>query len=153
MKEQIDEDMKTMEIEAIRFDDDTDVLIKIQEFMGGIDLSIDYTDPKSPKLKIQTLEGEMKASVGDMIIKGVNGEFYPCKPDIFEKTYDLEESTFKQRLEKEKNELEEKLDKLDSFLISKKVDTVDDVQKALLQVQSTAMNTYHQCLKERLERL
>ena len=30
----------------------------------------------------------MKASVGDYIIKGVNGEFYPCKPDIFEKTYE-----------------------------------------------------------------
>jgi hypothetical protein len=30
----------------------------------------------------------MKASIGDFIIKGVNGEFYPCKPDIFEKTYE-----------------------------------------------------------------
>lgn len=39
-------------------------------------------------LTINTLEGEMKASIGDYIIKGVNGEFYPCKPDIFEKTYD-----------------------------------------------------------------
>lgn len=40
---------------------------------------------------IQTLEGEMKASVGDFIIQGVNGEFYPCKPDIFEKTYEIAE--------------------------------------------------------------
>lgn len=39
-------------------------------------------------LYIKTLEGEMKASVGDFIIKGVNGEFYPCKPDIFYKTYE-----------------------------------------------------------------
>ena len=39
-------------------------------------------------LVIKTLEGEHIASVGDYIIKGVNGEFYPCKPDIFEKTYD-----------------------------------------------------------------
>lgn len=38
-------------------------------------------------LGIPTLEGEMEASDGDWIIKGVNGEFYPCKPDIFEKTY------------------------------------------------------------------
>lgn len=37
---------------------------------------------------IPTLEGEMKASVGDWIITGVNGEMYPCKPDIFEKTYE-----------------------------------------------------------------
>jgi len=40
---------------------------------------------------IQTLEGEMKATVGDFIIQGVNGEFYPCKPDIFAKTYEIVE--------------------------------------------------------------
>lgn len=39
-------------------------------------------------ITIKTLEGEMLASPGDWIIKGVNGEFYPCKPDIFEKTYE-----------------------------------------------------------------
>lgn len=38
---------------------------------------------------INTLEGTMSATPGDIIIKGVNGEFYPCKPDIFEKTYEL----------------------------------------------------------------
>lgn len=37
---------------------------------------------------IETLEGKMYASTGDYIIKGVNGEFYPCKPDIFDKTYE-----------------------------------------------------------------
>lgn len=37
---------------------------------------------------IHTLEGDMKANVGDYIITGVNGEQYPCKPDIFEKTYE-----------------------------------------------------------------
>lgn len=36
---------------------------------------------------IHTLEGDMKADIGDYIITGVNGEQYPCKPDIFEKTY------------------------------------------------------------------
>jgi hypothetical protein len=39
-------------------------------------------------LRIPTLEGIMVANTGDYIIKGVNGEFYPCKPDIFEKTYE-----------------------------------------------------------------
>lgn len=39
-------------------------------------------------LLIETLEGDHYAKEGDYIIKGVNGEFYPCKPDIFEKTYD-----------------------------------------------------------------
>ena len=37
---------------------------------------------------IHTLEGDMKADVGDYIITGVNGEQYPCKPDIFKKTYE-----------------------------------------------------------------
>lgn len=44
--------------------------------------------PPSVDCSIETLEGVMKANVGDYIIKGVNGEFYPCKQDIFEKTYD-----------------------------------------------------------------
>ena len=38
---------------------------------------------------IKTLEGDMKASIGDFIITGVNGEQYSCKPDIFEKTYEI----------------------------------------------------------------
>ena len=62
-------------------------------------------------------------------------------------------SDFKTRLETEKVELGEKLDKLDAFLVSEKVKDIDDVHKALLQVQATAMNTYLQCLKERIERL
>jgi hypothetical protein len=40
------------------------------------------------KLEIQTLEGTMAANVGDYVIKGIEGEIYPCKPDIFEKTYE-----------------------------------------------------------------
>ena len=62
-------------------------------------------------------------------------------------------SDFKDRLIDEQAQLEEKLKKLDAFLLSDKVKAVDDVQKALLQVQATAMNTYNQCLKERIERL
>lgn len=39
-------------------------------------------------VEIHTLEGTMRADVGDWVIRGVQGEFYPCKPDIFEATYD-----------------------------------------------------------------
>jgi hypothetical protein len=39
-------------------------------------------------LVIETLEGDMRADPGDWIIKGIKGEFYPCKPDIFEATYE-----------------------------------------------------------------
>ncbi len=73
---------------------------EICEFLGGI-VSPDnpgrhvetYSDtcgeegPHYIELTIPTLEGEMIARHGDWIIKGVNGEFYPCKPDIFAKTY------------------------------------------------------------------
>lgn len=40
-------------------------------------------------LSIHTLEGTMKADVGDWVIRGGKGEYYPCKPDIFEATYEL----------------------------------------------------------------
>jgi len=79
---------KPVVIEAIQFFDQPEELINIQEFMYGGDLRIDYQDIDDPKLKIETLEGTMNASLGDWIIKGINGEFYPCKPDIFEKTYE-----------------------------------------------------------------
>jgi hypothetical protein len=42
-------------------------------------------------LEIYTLEGTMKAHINDYIIKGVQGEFYPCKPKIFEETYEVAE--------------------------------------------------------------
>lgn len=79
---------KPVIIEAIQFEDNSDRIIEIHEFMGGDTIRVNYEDKDNPYLKIETLEGTMKASVGDYIIKGVNGEFYPCKPDIFEKTYE-----------------------------------------------------------------
>lgn len=49
-----------------------------------------YDSNGDDELYIETLEGTMTASDGDWIIKGVKGEFYPCKPDIFEATYEPE---------------------------------------------------------------
>lgn len=46
------------------------------------------TFPSQCIIKIPTLEGTMEANKNDYVIKGVNGEFYPCKPDIFDKTYE-----------------------------------------------------------------
>jgi hypothetical protein len=45
-------------------------------------------DGKITNLHIRTLEGQLHVSNGDFIIKGIEGEFYPCKPDIFKKTYE-----------------------------------------------------------------
>ena len=50
--------------------------------------SLKFDDPPT-ELFVDTLEGTHHASIGDYIIKGVNGELYPCKPDIFEKTYEI----------------------------------------------------------------
>lgn len=52
-----------------------------------IQVGIGFTPPDG-KAYIPTLEGDMAANPGDWIIKGVKGEFYPCKPDIFEATYE-----------------------------------------------------------------
>lgn len=70
---------------------------EVQEFVGD-NCEIFYfnkTDrengaklPLIADITIHTLEGDMKVSVDDYIIKGVHGEFYPCKPDIFMKTYE-----------------------------------------------------------------
>ena len=59
---------------------------KIKDFVGSSKVGIHPM--LTPSLEVSTLEGVMIASVNDWIIKGVNGEFYPCKPDIFEKTYE-----------------------------------------------------------------
>lgn len=70
-------------------------LEEVKEFVGEL-LTYDIIDDawKLGKgrphvfMKIKTLEGDMEVSEKDFIIKGVNGEVYPCKPDIFEKTYE-----------------------------------------------------------------
>ena len=54
----------------------------------NITLKQDQGDCRAVSAHIQTLEGVMVASPGDFIIQGVQGEIYPCKPDIFEATYE-----------------------------------------------------------------
>lgn len=64
---------------------------EVLEFMGvkGSFYDTGYgIDPGDGKFKVTTLEGVHEASIGDWIIRGVHGEFYPCKPDIFAKTYE-----------------------------------------------------------------
>jgi len=76
---------KPVVIESIQFIPENDR--EIHEWLSckhnfGLNLA------DTPYLKIQTLEGDMIVSRKDWIIKGINGEFYPCKPDIFEQTYE-----------------------------------------------------------------
>ena len=81
---------KPVVVEAVQFVDTEESILKLSEL--GLDpVQIDYADADSPILKIETLEGLMIATKGDYIIKGVQGEFYPCKPDVFAKTYEKTE--------------------------------------------------------------
>jgi hypothetical protein len=75
---------KPVVIEAILWNATNEAWVKIIDF--GCDAK--PGEMGSESFVIPTLEGDMKCSKGDYIIKGVNGEFYPCKPDIFEKTYE-----------------------------------------------------------------
>ena len=76
---------KPVEIEAIQFK--RDCFEEIKEFTNGKFRTERCIDGKS-YCDIETLEGKHIATEGDYIIKGIKGEFYPCKPDIFEMTYE-----------------------------------------------------------------
>ena len=73
---------KPVEVEALQFTGRND-----RECLIFCPVAKD-PEERLPSLVIPTLEGEMRVSVGDWIIKGVKGEYYPCKPDIFNQTYE-----------------------------------------------------------------
>ena len=78
---------KPVEIEAIQFTrGNVDKIIKFCE--GNIEIVIPRCLEGEMTGNIKTLEGIMVVSENDYVIKGVAGEFYPCKPDIFNKTYE-----------------------------------------------------------------
>lgn len=81
---------KPVVIECMQFtDEDKDI---VYHWASSIKMNVEpSTRNNCPVLIIPTLEGDHIASIGDYIIKGVNGELYPCKPDIFCKTYDIVE--------------------------------------------------------------
>lgn len=69
-------------IEAVRWTGDN-----IEELFKLEDFKLNYTLVNGV-LGVYSLEGVMWASIGDYIIRGIKGEFYPCKPDIFKETYE-----------------------------------------------------------------
>ena len=83
-------------VEAIEWRGNYPSSMEIKDFVGKKNAKFEVIRERVPKynipewldLKIHTLEGDMQAEIGDYIIKGVNGEFYPCKPAIFEKIYE-----------------------------------------------------------------
>jgi hypothetical protein len=82
---------KPVVIDAMLFTGGPDSFHDIFKGLGAVDEQMLYAtdvNGQNPEMVISTLEGEMTAKPGDWIIKGVKGEFYPCKPDIFAATYD-----------------------------------------------------------------
>ena len=74
---------KPVVIEAIQFNGSNQ--LEVVNFIKGTALEEDFS---SEDIVIETLEGNMTVSPNDFVIKGIKGEFYPCKPDIFEATYE-----------------------------------------------------------------
>lgn len=85
---------KPVVIEAVQFTEAVAIacLIDREPAPFGLIVSGDYHPERRTVsrawISIKTLEGTMRADMGDWIIKAVQGEFYPCKPDIFEETYE-----------------------------------------------------------------
>jgi len=78
---------KPIIIEAIQYDGQD--IENLKEFFGDFkDWKYDHTDGVRNRILIKTLEGDHYGLRKDWIIKGVKGEFYPCKPDIFQQTYE-----------------------------------------------------------------
>lgn len=80
---------KPVEIEAVQWKGDN--FNEIKQFSNDSELirqALDFDGKPYGILYINTLEGRHIAKVGDYIIKGVKGEFYPCKPEIFQMTYE-----------------------------------------------------------------
>lgn len=84
---------KPVDVQAVQFTGDPDSAAEIERWIlaeGGA-ASYETTDMDTVKgfIGIQTLEGRMHAVPGDYVIRGVHGEFYPCKPNIFNETYEV----------------------------------------------------------------
>lgn len=77
---------KPVEVEAIQLKYTIKDFSDFVKFING-KYTLEFDD-NGEYIVIDTLEGKMKAYEGDYIIRGVAGEFYPCKPDIFEQTYE-----------------------------------------------------------------
>jgi len=75
---------KPVVIEAVQYNGFVDEPI-LKEWFYSSDREL-FLD--GDELFVKTLEGKMKVSLGDFIIKGIKGELYPCKPDIFKETYE-----------------------------------------------------------------
>jgi hypothetical protein len=93
---------KPVVVDAIRWDGGVEEATTIIDWVLDGDGTARYHEAVNTvpeEIAIDTLEGTMNAQVGDWIIRGVKGEFYPCKPDVFELTYELDIDYFEEDME------------------------------------------------------
>ncbi len=145
---------KPVVIQAVQFDGENQ--LAVSSFITGLHAV------RPDAIIISTYEGDMQASPGDWIIKGVRGEFYPCKPDIFELTYetapepgDLPEvenavPDWKRRVLNEHAELSDKIDKLHTFLSNGKDHELSEQELDRLCQQRDLMRQYRGVLEARI---
>jgi hypothetical protein len=144
---------KPVVIQAIQWDGTEEKAIEIasnEDFEG----MLDYKPGHFSGFFINTLEGQMEVSPNDYVIKGLKGEFYPCKPEIFELSYDSADApeSFLDRVIKEKAELAEKTSKLDDFIENNpKFSELSNINRILLVNQFNAMEMYLYALDSRIE--
>lgn len=79
---------KPVVIEAVQWDGSEDSTYEVMKWCNSDKVFHAIGPGTLEEITIDTLEGEMCASVGDWIIRGIKGELYPCKPDIFAATYE-----------------------------------------------------------------
>ena len=82
--------IKPCEIEALLFEDSDESVCSIMEFTNG-NFAPYGTLGHYEYAVVKTLERNMRAELGDYIIRGLRGEYYPCKPDVFHKKYEAVE--------------------------------------------------------------
>jgi hypothetical protein len=78
---------KPVEVTAVRWDGSSNSLAEFP-YSEWQNFFVSFDKRNNKHLNIKTLEGTMQASIGDWIVRGVAGEYYPVKPEIFEKTYE-----------------------------------------------------------------
>lgn len=130
---------KPVVIEAVQYDGnfrclDIFSINDVGKFIVG------YEDDGSPYLIIPTLEGGHKCSKGDYVIRGIKGEYYPCKHDFFEMTYERDEPTIIQGPIKNYDAWDEVIDQLGET--NKMIDHVPDVGKMVEDVEKLAEEFY-----------
>ena len=129
---------KPVVIEAIQYTGDNIVeIIKfMQECARGDKTRYLRFDATRGEYFIKTLEGKYILSEGDYIICGIKGEFYPCKPDIFEMTYEKVDSEKPSHRSKECVQYISETIKVDEKIVSKVLQAEDEYIKYILKVIS-----------------